>query len=85
MREFGLTLGLAAAEYEREQCCKDICPRCQATEGLRRTPDGVWAHVPFAFEVTEHGTIVEPEGVPCDAARIRERAWKEENESNNRD
>lgn len=62
---------------EREQCCKDVCSRCQAEEGLRRTPDGVWSHIRFALEATEHGTITEPRGTPCAAAAIHERAWGE--------
>jgi hypothetical protein len=56
----------AAAEYEREQCCKDICECCELGYPVARI-DGRWSNTcPDGYQ--RH----------CEAYKIRERAFKEQ-------
>jgi hypothetical protein len=69
VKELGLVLALeAAAEYEREQCCKDICGLCRSGKYDVSRNDkwvGYWEHRYFRGD--HH----------CQASPIRERAWRE--------
>ena len=65
-KQAGFILALqAAAEYEREQCCMDICDMCDEGYEVTRREEGCWFqwfHDPLGF---------------CHAQDIRERAWGE--------